>query len=336
MIVRSRAPGKVTLFGEHAIVYGYPAIVCSLSKYVNVTVKARDDSKVVITASDVSIKGVSVVIDVESGESKAIANSRDSLRATAYIVEAIKLVSDYLGKYVGAEVTVESEMPVGAGLGTSAAVSVATVAAYSRLCGTSLSKEEIARLGWEVEKRVQGIASPMDTSASTYGGFLRIEGVKGVYSISRINSNLRCPIVVAYVQRLYTTGDMVKAVRELKMRYSNIVNPIMEIIGRVTKEAEKALVEGNEDTLGELMNINHGLLEAIGVSNRALCTLVHLAREAGALGAKITGAGGGGCIIALVPKDKVEIVKSVLRAFARDVMVASIGVNGVTTEVLRS
>ncbi len=334
MIVKARAPGKVTLFGEHAIVYGYPAIVCSISKYVYVTAKPRDDRRVVIHANDVSIRGVSVVLTSDGGRPEVIANKEESLRAVAYILKAIEVVSEYLSKYVGADISVRSEMPVGAGLGTSAAVSVATVAAYSTLCGSRLSREEIARLSWEVERRVQGIASPMDTSASTYGGFLRIEGRGGRFTMRRIRAYADLPLVIAYVERLRSTGEMVREVRNLKMKYGGVIDRVMEVIGLITEEAEKALIRGDIEVLGDLMNINHGLLEAIGVSNKLLSNLVHSAREAGALGAKITGAGGGGCVIALVPRDKVESVTSVLQMYAKDVVRASIGVDGVTTELV--
>ncbi|MCD6324461.1 MAG: hypothetical protein J7L55_05085, partial [Desulfurococcales archaeon] len=163
--VTASAPGKVTLFGEHAVVYGYPAIVTSIGKRVYVTAKVREDSAVRIVAKDLRTPGL--IVTYREGSVEVSTDHGRSLLAVAYLNKAIELTSRKIGKFRGVDLIVESEMPVGAGLGTSAAVSVATVAAYSKLLGTELSRDEIADLAWSVEREVQGLASPMDTSIST-------------------------------------------------------------------------------------------------------------------------------------------------------------------------
>ena len=330
--VIASAPGKITLFGEHAIVYGYPAIVSSIDRRVYVRAEARSDNEVKIYAKDLRIPGV--IVTYRHGEVIVETDYGKTLSAIAYIEKALEITSRYLGTRKGVNLEVTSEMPVGAGLGTSAAVSVATIAAYAKVLGHELSKEEIARLGWQVEKEVQGIASPMDTSITSYGGFLKIVGKGGKYEISKVRVDESLPFVIGYVEREATTKDLVNKVKELRERYGAIIDEIMRVIGEVTLRAEKALINNDLVTLGELMNINHGLLDALGVSNRKLNELVYAARNAGALGSKLTGAGGGGCVIALTP-GKQEEVEVAMKLYATLTLKTRLGVEGVKVLVER-
>lgn len=325
--VVASAPGKVTLFGEHAVVYGYPAIVASIDKRIYVSAELREDDKIRINAQDLRTSGV--IVSISNGEIQITTDYGKTLSAIGYLNKAIELTSEYLGVRKGVSLEVRSEMPVGAGLGTSAAVSVATIVAYSTCLGYELSKDEIARLGWEVEKSVQGIASPMDTSIATFGGVLKIwfEG-STVYRVPlKVGSEL--PLVVAYVEREKNTKDMVMWVRNLKEKHPELVNGILEHIGKTTIEAEKELIKGNLQEVGILMNINHGLLEALGVSSRRLNEVVYTARVAGALGSKLTGGGGGGASIALTLPSSVDVLTNVLKLVTPHVFRTNIQYEGV-------
>jgi mevalonate kinase len=306
--VTASAPGKVTLFGEHAVVYGEPALVASIGRRVYVTVELRGDDNVRIVASDLQVPGVTVTF---SGDELVVETDYGrALSAISYLKTAVELVSKYLNTFRGVNIFVRSEMPVGAGLGTSAAVTVATVLAYSRVLGYELDRREIARLGWEVEKTVQGLASPMDTSITTFGGVLRVKLLDGRnYEVKEVLKSCDLPIVIGYVEREAKTKDLVLKVKNLKDRYPGIIDNIIRTIGLVVNEAEKALLNNDLNLLGELMNINQGLLDALGVCNKRLSDLIYAARTAGALGSKITGAGGGGCVIALAPgcQERVEV-----------------------------
>lgn len=320
------APGKVTLFGEHAVVYGEPALVMSIGKRVYVTTELRNDNLVKIVASDLQLPGVSVTF---SGDELIIETDYGkTLSAVAYLRGAIDIVSKYLGIFKGVNVFVRSEMPVGAGLGTSAAVAVATVLAYSKALGYDLEKREIARLGWEVEKSVQGIASPMDTSITTYGGVIKVKLLGGNnYEVKELQASTSLPIVIGYVEREARTKDLIMKVKDLMSRHPDLVSNIIKIIGILVEKAEKTLMEGNLMLLGELMNINQGLLDALGVSNKRLSDLIYAARTAGALGSKITGAGGGGCVIALAPNNQ-EGVEVAMRLSGGLTMRTSLGGTG--------
>lgn len=332
--VVASSPGKITLFGEHAVVYGHPAIVVAIDKRVYVTAEARSDDRIRINAQDLRTPGV--IVSISNGEIQVTTDYGKTLSAIGYLSKAIELTAEFLGVRRGVSLEVKSEMPVGAGLGTSAAVSVATIAAYSNCLGYELSKDEIARLGWEVEKNVQGLASPMDTSIATFGGVLKIWFEGNAIHRVPINVGGAPAFVIAYVEREKSTRDMVLWVKNLRDRHPDLVDGILWHIGKVTLEAERALMAGNLDEVGMLMNINHGLLEALGVSTRRLNEVVYVARVAGALGSKLTGGGGGGASVALTRPDGAETLTNVLKLITPQVFKAEVNSEGVTVERLQS
>jgi len=290
----------------------------------------RGDGNVKIVASDLQVPGLAVTF---TGDELFVETDYGrTLSAVAYLKKAIEVVSNYLGVFKGVNLVVRSEMPVGAGLGTSAAVAVATVLAYSTALGYSLGREEVARLGWEVEKAVQGIASPMDTAITSFGGFIRVKLLGGSrYEVRQLGNIQDLPIVIGYVEREAKTKDLVHRVRQLKERYPHIIDAIIRTIGNIVEDAEKALINGDLTTLGELMNINQGLLDALGVSTKKLSELIYAARAAGALGSKITGAGGGGCVIALAPNTQ-DAVEVSMKLFGGLTLKTRLGGPGATVE----
>jgi mevalonate kinase len=216
--------------------------------------------------------------------------------ATGYIDGAIEQALDVAGESdVGFDVTVESNIPLGAGLGSSAAVVVAGIDAATRELGVELDSDTIANRAYQVEHDVQdGQASRADTFCSAMGGAVRVQGD----DCRCLEDVLSLPFVVGYDGNTGDTGKLVAGVRALREEYGFAADTV-EAIGDVVRTGEGALDRGDVEEIGRLMNFNHGLLSAVGVSARSLDTMVWAAREAGALGAKLTGAGGGGCIVAL-------------------------------------
>jgi len=327
--VIASAPGKVTLFGEHAVVYGYPALVVAINKRIYALAESRNDNIVKISARDLRVPGI--IISYVGNEVVLETDYGAILPAIAYINKAIEVASEYLGIKRGVNIEIKSEMPVGAGLGTSAAVAVSTIAAYAAVNGFELKANEIANLGWEVEKAVQGIASPMDTSITSLGGFLKIRYKDNTVERTTINVKNNLPLIIGYVEREAKTRDMVAMVRDKLEKQPDIYGKILEMIGVIVEKANESLIKNDYKQLGELMNLNHALLEALGVSTRKLNELVYIARDAGAYGAKLTGAGGGGCVIALVP-EKQELVELAMRIHGSLVMKTELGGEGVRIE----
>lgn len=281
-MVTCSAPGKIYLFGEHAVVYGEPAIACAVDLRTHVTAIKSDT---ITISSDIGTTG----LDREMHP---------------YVSAAI----EQLGS-LNVSLTITSDIPIGSGLGSSAAVTIATLAALNIEHGLGYEKEELARMGHEIEKKVQGAASPTDTFVSTFGGTVEIPSRKRL-------APLECGIVIGNTGKGATprkTAKLVKAVAGLKNEYPEVIDPIIKTIGSFVSRGEVLVAEKNYRSLGKLMNVNHGLLDALGVGTWELASLVYAARDAGAFGAKITGAGGGGCMFALTDSPD-EIVSAIQAA----------------------
>jgi len=216
--------------------------------------------------------------------------SSEAAHATRYVSAVLK---EYEAKNL--KIKVESNLPPAAGLGSSAAIVVATIAALNQHYGLGLSRKEIASEAHRMEKTVQqGLGSPMDTALATFGGYLQISTSVQPLDLPSLE------IAIGHTELAHDTRLEVKKVQNLLVRYPDLVGPIFQAIGAISIRAVALIREQRLEELGELMNINHGLLEAVGVGTRELSELVYAARGAGcAFGAKLTGAGGGGCMIAL-------------------------------------
>lgn len=293
----SSAPGKVYLFGEHAVVYGEPAVPCAIERRARVTVEHRDDEQIRVRADDLTLDGFTVTWNGET-DTRPDVNVPTPLveAAMGYIEGAIEQALDAVEQTQGGfDVTIESDIPLGAGLGSSAAVVVAGIDAATRELGTNLDPERIANRAYQVEYDVQdGQASRADTFCSAMGGAVRVQGddcrqIRGVPEL---------PFVIGYDGNTGDTGQLVAGVRELKDTYE-FASDTVKAIGDIVRSGEAALENDDVEEIGRLMDFNHGLLSALGVSARSLDSMVWAARDAEALGAKLTGAGGGGCIVAL-------------------------------------
>ena len=280
-MITCSAPGKIYLFGEHAVVYGEPAIACAVELRTRVTVTGSDT---VTISSDLGTTGLDHEIH-------------------PYVSSAIEKLG---GRNVS--VKISSDLPVGSGLGSSAAVTIATLSAINLEFGLGHSNDEIARMGHEIEQKVQGAASPTDTFVSTFGGVVEIP------SRRRLDL-LECGVVIGNTNKGATpkkTAKLVKHVALLREEYPEVIDPIIRMIGSFSKKGEILVKKKDYISLGKLMNVNHGLLDALGVGTAELSALVYAARGAGAYGAKITGAGGGGCMVALTdsPRDVASAIEN--------------------------
>lgn len=287
------APGKVILFGEHAVVYGKPSLAGAIDKRTHVNLEARDDS-VISIESNAKPHSLSFSVDDVA-----------SVEGFPYVRKAIELSFERIGKKSGLDIKISSDFAPASGLGSSASVSVATILAVHDALGSEISHDELAKLGHQVEFEVQGAASPTDTAIATFGGILFIEPDKGEHE--RIDAQL--PLVVGCTGIERSTKALVANVRALREKSPDIVDSAIGSIEKITREAKEKIEKGED--IGELMNMNHGLLMALGVSNFKLDNLVYAARDAGAQGAKLTGAGGGGCMIAYAPDKEALVAEAI-------------------------
>jgi mevalonate kinase len=303
--LKASAPGKIILFGEHFVVYGEPAVVMAIDKRAYASAKIRGDNKIYIdNFKDLEVSGY-----FEKNKFTLEHGSQDAEMKLLPIKTAIQKVLELSGKTVGLDLKIDCDIPVGAGLGSSAAVVAATAKAVDCLLDVALSEEDIFNITLESERIVHGNPSGIDPMVTTYGGVLLFRKGKG---FKRIDVKEDIPLVIGDTGIKHATSELISLVRQNREKYPQIINPIIKASGEIALDAVKALEKHDLHALGELMNINHALLYAVGVSNESLEKLVYATRTTGSYGAKLTGAGGGGCIIALSPLEKAKNIANAI------------------------
>jgi len=318
-MVKASAPGKVILVGEHFVVENQPAIAAALNLRARVLAEVLSgDFRVEVESKNLSQKAVF---------QREKANKESPLYPIYY---AALMTLEYIGLQKPLKIFIDSEIPPAAGMGSSASVAVATVAATAAELGVKLTLEEVSRLAYQAEVIVHGKPSGIDNTIATFGGAIAYRKSEGFIRLEADFTPVVLILADSGIPR--STGEMVRRVRALKEKYPRIMDPLYHAAGHLAIEAGKAIEEGDWKRLGELMNVNHGLLSAVQVSNRVIEELVYAAREAGALGAKITGAGGGGNIIALTWKEDGGKVADALRKISRKVYVCDVSAEGVRIE----
>jgi mevalonate kinase len=319
------APAKIILFGEHFVVFGEPAIVLAIDKRAYAQVEMRKDKGIYIESIDLELCGFfdKEKCHAQKGSQKKVEKELAPVRL------AVQRVLDEAQSDVGVSVEIRSDIPVAAGLGSSAAVAAATAKAVSHLFGVSLSLEEIFNIACEAECIVHGTSSGIDPTVATYGGVLVF---KREERFTRLSVRKDVSLVVGNTCIQRCTGDLVSKVQENREKYPSIISPIIRTGGEIATQAIETLKQGNLQRLGELMNINHALLYAVGVSSEPLEKLVNAARNARALGAKLTGAGGGGCMIALAESEKLKQVENAIKKAGGTAFIAKKSDEGVRIE----
>ncbi|MFQ6085962.1 MAG: mevalonate kinase [Candidatus Bathyarchaeia archaeon] len=303
MIAAASSPGKVILFGEHFVVYGAPAIVSAINRRARVIVQPRGDEAIQVV-SDLGIAGI-----FDEDRFKRISGGNSARKGLEPVKIAARAVIEELDIRTGLNITVRSEIPVAVGLGSSGAVAVATVSAVGRLLGKTFTRDDIFRLSFEPERFVHKDPSGIDQTISTFGGTIRYERDKGITDLGVIHS---LPLVIGNTGILRSTGDLVAMVRGFRDEDPERFQRLLIRARQISENAVEALHRNDLERLGQLMNQNQELLDAIGASHKALDKAIEAARESGALGAKLTGAGGGGCMIALAPPGETKsIAKSI-------------------------
>lgn len=320
MQVIASAPAKAILFGEHAVIYGKPAIAMALNKRAYVKVTENGANKIHVDIRNLDINGC---IDFENNEILSDSPKKGILK---YVLSSIMKIHDGSG----IDICVDLHIPLGGGLGSSAAITVATIAAVSAFNKKNLSLAEIAKYAHEVELEVQKSASPLDTTVSTYGGLIYLE--KDAKGLVQLDVNYDIPVVIGYTDTRGNTGKLVAGVRKRRELYPEIIDPVINSIESIVEDAKDAILNNDKERIIELMNINHGLLDALGVNTGELSNMVYAARNAGTCGSKITGAGGGGSIIAYCSKGTEEIMAAI--GAIENALKADISKEGVKIKIL--
>lgn len=264
--VRVFAPGKLMLLGEHAVVYGYPCLSVALNK--------------------------GVIVQAEGSKRDWIASQISDHR---FVLSAKEVFFRNVKKKSPIRLTIQSNIS-GLGLGSSSAVTVATIFALFTFYGISASPKSIFTLSLEAVKKIQPKASGYDVATSIYGGIIVFHGkTKRVQKLGISD----IPLLIGFSGAKADTAMMVEKVSVMRKKDPPKANRIFQDIGDVVLEGKDAILGKEWSRMGKIMNENQQLLSSLGVSTLSLDRMISASSEAGALGAKLSGAGGGDCMIAL-------------------------------------
>ena len=302
------APGKIILFGEHAVVYGRPALAIPVIQvHADVEVLESARAGIWIHAPDVNLHAELNTLPSDHPLASVIHNFLFLFRVTPF---------------PNLEVNISSTIPVASGLGSGAAVTVALTRALSAFLTHPMPDEEINAFAYEIEKLHHGTPSGIDNTVITYAK--PVYFIKG-QAIEMFKVGTPFTIVIGDTGISAPTKESVGDVRKLweadKPKWENVFDKV----GEITEEARKNIESGKWELLGKLMDQNHALLQEMTVSSPELDRLVSAARGAGALGAKLSGGGRGGNMIALVNVNMAEsVARSILEAGAQRVIITQV------------
>ena len=303
MSIKVSAPGKLLLLGDHAVVYGYPCLVTAVDKRLYVEAEIIDDENDDIITPQVK-------------------ESRFVLESIAYFKEQFQIKQSVRIKTKG-------DFSHQVGLGSSSAVTVATFKALGLLFNKQMSLDELFQMSYRVNLLIQGVGSGFDIAAATYGETL--EYVVGGKVIEPLHIK-SLPLVVGYSGTKADTPFYIRRVAEAFKSKKEEMEKIFKSIQILVESAKGGLVSGDFSLVGKCMNENQKLLVQLGVSTPKLDKMIISAIDAGAYGAKLSGAGGGDCMIALVDEKKRLNVEKSIEQVGGEIIHVNVNTVGVTIE----
>lgn len=291
----SSAPGKIILFGEHAVVYGRPALAVPVAQvHADVEIRVSDSTGILIRAP-----GIHLHADL---------NSLSSDHPIASVVHNFLFISR-VSPFPNLNISITSTIPVASGLGSGAAVTVALVRALSAHLDYPMTDEEVNAFAYDIEKLHHGTPSGIDNTVITYAKpvfFIKTQPIE-VFKVGEPFA-----IVIGDTGISAPTKESVADVRKLWEADQARWESVFDEVGEIARSAKEKIETGDWRLLGELMNKNHALLQEMTVSSPELDALVEAARKAGAVGAKLSGGGRGGNMIALAQPEKADGISSAL------------------------
>ena len=286
------APGKIILFGEHFVVHGTKAILAAIDKRVTVTSTFTENKTIKVNSQLGTIE-----VPISSSHEEVKSEFRPFVYLANKIINSEQNAS-------GLEITIDSDIPIGVGLGSSSACCVAATASISELFN-ELSSEEILKMSIEAEKTIFPDTSGADCTVCTYGGMIEYP------SVEKIDNTFDLNLLIANSMIPHNTKNSVEKVNKFKENDEERFSQLCDLETKLIDEVITAMKNNDATTFGLKMSENQKYLEEIQISNDTLRDMISSLKEI-SLGTKITGAGDGGCIITLVKDENMDKVPALL------------------------
>lgn len=319
--IETSAPGKLMLFGDHAVVHDYPCIVTAIDQRMTVRITQVDNQEFNVSAPDVDLAEYTKPL-TELGE-------RDIPKAVRFLETAYRIFLERYPQENGIKVQTKSEFSSSFGFGSSSAVTAAFVWALTENYEIPLSYKELFDICYKTVLEVQGVGSGFDIASAIWGG--TIYYVKPASVVEALSAE-HLPLIVGYTGIKADTATLVKMVNEEKRNNPRKIDSIFREIGSITILARQAIQANDWIRVGILMDQSQELLAQLSVSSVELDNLILAARKADAYGAKLSGAGGGDCMIAVASKENAAEVKAAIQAAGGEVMEVLAHASGVRIE----
>lgn len=304
MMIHVSAPGKLLLMGDHAVVYGRPCLVTAVDARLRVTIEHQSGNDIQIVAPQAP--------------------------NTRFISHAVAAAQGAWGmSCAGLKITTESMFSSWYGLGSSSAVTVATIVALSKFLKRNDTQKELFLLARQVVLDVQGAGSGFDVAAAVFGGTVYYEKIPPTLDPVSVGT---LPLVIGYTGAKADTTRLVQDVARKREREPEKVDRIFDAIAALVVQAKHRMKQGEWDHVGKLFDFNQEYLRDLGVSSEKLESLILAAKQAGAWGAKLSGAGGADCMIALAPEDRRRAVEAAIVQAGGEIVSAPSNAEGVRVE----
>ena len=316
-VIKVKAPGKCILFGEHAVVFGYPAIAIAINQFSYCHIERGKTPGISLILKDFNIHYLIPRIPLE----KQIVEDRFK----QYEIGLTILTERFNVKMAALQITIFSDLWLGAGLGSSASAGVAFLTALNIFYELHLSKQIISDLAFEMEREVHGHPSGIDNTVCTFGSMIFFQ--QGQKESLPVPPNF--PILLTYSGKPHNTKEAIAKVHLLRAKNPDSTALLFQNIGNITQTARNYLEQENITNLGKLIVQNQQALESLGVSSPEIHQILTLVSEQSDCFAKLTGAGKGGCVVTLGAASELEHLQQLLEVQGFSSIITTINQNGV-------
>ncbi len=319
-MVKASAPGKLMLFGEHIAVYGKPCIVTAVNHRMSVSIEKRNDEKIIVNAPEVHVKNYKISVNELNNQYP---------KEVSFVLTAVKNFFDKYNCRSGLDIETHSEFSSKFGFGSSSAVTVSTLKALSELFDISMSNNELFNISYKTVMDVQKVSSGFDVASAIFGGTIFF--AKKGEIIEKMNIK-ETPLIVGYTGVKADTPTLIKKVSGMLEREPKKINAVFNKIENIVIEAKDNIKNSNWAGVGQFMNENQQYLKMLDVSSPELDKLISASNKGGAYGSKLSGAGGGDCMIALASEDKSSLVSEAIKKAGGIIIPVETNVEGVRIE----